>query len=85
MHTADETSKTQELVAEYSRKFQYFLDKASPHILYRWIAFGVSFYLYLMRVYWIGAFFIVTYGNENCIIHPFCPLTFTLLLSSVYY
>ena len=75
MHTADEQTKTQELVAEYSRKFQYFLDKASPHILYRWIAFGISFYLYLMRVYWIGAFFIVTYGNPPSL-RPIEPYLF---------
>ena len=51
-------------VQEIGKKFQYLLDKASPHILYRWIAFGISLYLYLLRVYLIGAFFIVTYGKQ---------------------
>ena len=51
-------------VQEFGKKFQYLLDKASPHILYRWIAFGISLYLYCLRVYLIGAFFIVTYGKQ---------------------
>ena len=51
-------------VQEIAKKFQYLLDKASPHILYRWIAFGISLSLYFWRVYLIGAFFIVTYGKQ---------------------
>ena len=47
---------------ELERKYQYLLDKSSPHIGPRWIGFGVCLSLYILRVWTLEAFFIVTYG-----------------------
>jgi hypothetical protein len=43
-------------------KFQYLLDKSSPHVLYRWLSFCLSLYFYLLRVYLVNGWYIVTYG-----------------------
>lgn len=45
-----------------SRKWQYLLDKASPHIVMRWVIFVVVFALYFVRVYLVNGWYIVTYG-----------------------
>ena len=45
-----------------SRKYQHLLDKSTPFILNRWIGFlGVAF-IYIVRVYFIQGFYIVSYG-----------------------
>ena len=46
----------------FSRKWQYLLDKSSPHVAYRWILFAVLFALYVVRVWAVNGWFIVTYG-----------------------
>lgn len=46
----------------FSRKYQYVMDKSSPHVLYRWILFAVVFLLYVTRVYFLNGWFIVSYG-----------------------
>lgn len=43
-------------------KWQYLLDKCSPHITLRWVAFTTSFCAYIVRVYFLNGWFIVTYG-----------------------
>ena len=35
---------------------------SSPHIGARWSVFGSCLSVYFLRVYWLGQFFIVTYG-----------------------
>eukprot|EP01018_Ginkgo_biloba_P006839 Gb_36238 [translate_table: standard] len=45
-----------------SRRFQYFLDKSTPHYLGRWMGFGVLAAIYILRVYYIEGFYIVSYG-----------------------
>lgn len=45
-----------------SRKWQYILDKSSPHIAARWVLLGVALALYMFRVYMVNGWFIVTYG-----------------------
>ncbi|KAK4401523.1 UNVERIFIED_CONTAM: protein RER1A [Sesamum calycinum] len=47
---------------EVSKLFQYYLDKSTPHALYRWIATFLLMCLYALRVYYIQGFYIVTYG-----------------------
>ncbi|KAF3439005.1 hypothetical protein FNV43_RR17280 [Rhamnella rubrinervis] len=45
-----------------TRRYQHFLDKSTPHVLNRWIAcFAVAF-VYLVRVYFVQGFYIVSYG-----------------------
>ncbi|KAL1554287.1 Protein rer1a [Salvia divinorum] len=47
---------------ELSKLFQHYLDKATPHALYRWVGtFGLVL-LYALRVYYVQGFYIVTYG-----------------------
>ncbi len=46
----------------WARKYQYLLDKSSPHIGARWVVFTACLVFYLLRVYMLGAFYIVTYG-----------------------
>jgi hypothetical protein len=49
-------------VDNFSRKWQYLLDKSSPLLIYRWVAFAVVMIIYCSRVYSINGWFIVTYG-----------------------
>ncbi|XP_024032402.1 protein RER1C-like, partial [Morus notabilis] len=45
-----------------SRRYQHLLDKATPHVLHRWIAcLGVAL-VYALRVYLVQGFYIVSYG-----------------------
>lgn len=41
---------------------QYFLDKSTPHYGYRWLGTGIAAFLYIVRVFSIKGFYIVTYG-----------------------
>ena len=54
-----------------SRKWQYLLDKASPHWGYRWLVFGTLFFNYLVRAYFLGGWYIVTYGLGIYILNQF--------------
>lgn len=44
------------------RGFQYYLDKSTPHVVGRWLAFVVLAAIYVVRVYSIVGFYIVSYG-----------------------
>ncbi|XP_031129483.1 protein RER1B-like [Ipomoea triloba] len=47
---------------EFSKLFQFYLDKTTPYALYRWIGtFGFAS-LYALRVFYVQGFYIVTYG-----------------------
>ncbi|KAK6939646.1 Retrieval of early ER protein Rer1 [Dillenia turbinata] len=45
-----------------SQGFQYLLDKSTPHVFRRWIAFSAIAFIYALRVYLIQGFYIITYG-----------------------
>ncbi|KAI0524723.1 hypothetical protein KFK09_004106 [Dendrobium nobile] len=48
--------------SDFTRKFQYYLDRSTPHPLGRWLGtIGVAS-IYLLRVYLIQGFYIITYG-----------------------
>lgn len=51
-----------QLTASASQSFQHFLDKMTPHLLYRWIAFVFIAILYVVRVYLLQGFYVVSYG-----------------------
>ncbi len=55
----------------YSRKWQYLLDKSSPHVLYRWLGFGALFALYVLRAYYANGWYIVTYGLGIYLLNQF--------------
>ncbi|KAK6938641.1 Retrieval of early ER protein Rer1 [Dillenia turbinata] len=45
-----------------SQRYQYLLDKSTPHVLRRWISFSTIAFVYALRVYLIQGFYIITYG-----------------------
>ncbi|KAG9148171.1 hypothetical protein Leryth_014094 [Lithospermum erythrorhizon] len=47
---------------ELSQMFQHYLDKTTPHSLYRWIGTFVLASVYAFRTYYIQGFYIVSYG-----------------------
>ncbi|KAI0502584.1 hypothetical protein KFK09_017538 [Dendrobium nobile] len=49
-------------IASVSQRYQYYLDKATPFVLRRWICFGVVALIYLIRVIVLEGFYIVSYG-----------------------
>jgi hypothetical protein len=46
----------------WSRKVQRLLDKSSTHVGPRWGVFATFMFVYSMRVYSLGSFYIVSYG-----------------------
>lgn len=44
------------------RRYQYFLDKSTPHTVYRWIGTVVIVLIYILRVYYVQGFYIISYG-----------------------
>ena len=46
----------------FSRRLQHFLDQTVPYTMNRWIAVAVVCFLYILRVWLLNGFFIVTYG-----------------------
>ncbi|KAL8153938.1 hypothetical protein V2J09_011698 [Rumex salicifolius] len=47
---------------DFSRAFQYYLDKSTPHAVYRWIGTLAFALIYVLRVYFAQGFYIVSYG-----------------------
>ena len=62
MQEEPSASSTAGIAESLSRKYQYVMDKSSPHILYRWLLFAFFLAMYLLRVYFANGWFIVTYG-----------------------
>ncbi|KAK9108889.1 hypothetical protein Sjap_016949 [Stephania japonica] len=47
---------------DFSRAFQYYLDRSTPHTMQRWIGTLAVASIYVLRVYYIQGFYIVSYG-----------------------
>nr|XP_043621274.1 protein RER1A-like [Erigeron canadensis] len=47
---------------QYSRLYQFYLDKATPHATYRWIGTGTLVFLFILRVFYLQGFYIIAYG-----------------------
>ncbi|KAI4314995.1 hypothetical protein L6164_027849 [Bauhinia variegata] len=45
-----------------SQQYQHLLDKTTPHVLYRWIACLFFAFVYVIRVYFVQGFYVVSYG-----------------------
>lgn len=45
-----------------SRKYQHLLDKSTPFVLYRWIACLSIALIYVVRVYFVQGFYVVSYA-----------------------
>ncbi|XP_072961558.1 protein RER1B-like [Typha angustifolia] len=48
--------------SDFSRTFQYYLDKSTPHAVERWVGTAVVAAIYVLRVYYVQGFYVVTYG-----------------------
>lgn len=48
--------------SDFSRAFQYYLDKSTPHATERWIGTAGFSVIYCLRVYLVQGFYIVSYG-----------------------
>ncbi|XP_042390629.1 protein RER1B-like [Zingiber officinale] len=48
--------------SDFSRAFQYYLDKSTPHTTERWIGTAGFAVIYCLRVYLVQGFYIVSYG-----------------------
>lgn len=47
---------------EVSRQYQHVLDKTTPFVLYRWFGFLAVALIYVIRVYFVEGFYVVSYG-----------------------
>lgn len=47
---------------EFSRIYQYYLDKTTPHAVPRWVGTAIIALIYGIRVYFVQGFYIITYG-----------------------
>ncbi|CAK9178504.1 unnamed protein product [Ilex paraguariensis] len=47
---------------DFSRAFQYYLDRSTPHPVERWVGTLVAMAIYVLRVYYLQGFYIVSYG-----------------------
>ncbi|XP_068305275.1 protein RER1B-like [Pyrus communis] len=47
---------------EFSRTFQYYLDRSTPNPVHRWLGTLALAVVYVLRVYYIQGFYIVSYG-----------------------
>lgn len=61
-HRMQEEPEVATFGAKFSGRWQHILDKLIPHMIGRWIVFTLSLYAYVIRVYFLNGWFIVTYG-----------------------
>ncbi|KAI3978834.1 hypothetical protein MKX01_016009 [Papaver californicum] len=47
---------------DFSMAFQYYLDRSTPHPVQRWIGTLVAALIYILRVYYVQGFYIISYG-----------------------
>ncbi|KAI3844378.1 hypothetical protein MKW92_011647 [Papaver armeniacum] len=47
---------------DFSMAFQYYLDRSTPHSVQRWIGTLVAALIYILRVYYVQGFYIISYG-----------------------
>ncbi|CAA2970029.1 protein RER1B-like [Olea europaea var. sylvestris] len=47
---------------DFSKAFQYYLDRSVPHITRRWLGTLAAAAVYFMRVFYVQGFYVVSYG-----------------------
>ncbi|WCJ35201.1 Rer1 family protein [Euphorbia peplus] len=47
---------------DFSRTFQYYLDRSTPHTTERWLGTLGTAVIYFLRVYYVKGFYVVSYG-----------------------
>ncbi|CAL9777555.1 unnamed protein product [Musa acuminata subsp. burmannicoides] len=48
--------------SDFSRAFRYYLDRSTPHTTGRWLGTAVVAVIFVLRVYFVHGFYIVSYG-----------------------
>lgn len=48
--------------SDFSRAFQFYLDRSTPHPMQRWLGTGVAAAIYILRVYYVQGFYVISYG-----------------------
>jgi hypothetical protein len=56
------STKWQKTKTSYARRWQYLLDISLPHWKFRWLAAGLLLFLYILRVYLLEGFHMVSYA-----------------------
>ncbi|XP_068638213.1 protein RER1B-like [Aristolochia californica] len=59
---AQATVPLAKLRSDLSRAFQYYLDRSTPHPVGRWLGTLAVASIYVLRVYYIQGFYIISYG-----------------------
>jgi ABC-type multidrug transport system permease subunit len=68
----DETPSQAEFFrAALQRRMRHWLDSSVPHVAGRWVLFIALLSLFMIRVYFLQGFFIVTYGLGIYILNQF--------------
>ncbi|KAI4316831.1 hypothetical protein L6164_024771 [Bauhinia variegata] len=47
---------------DFSRAFQYYLDRSTPHPVQRWLGTLALAAIYVLRIYYVRGFYVVSYG-----------------------
>jgi hypothetical protein len=67
--TATQPSFMQRLVRSLQRQMQTVLDRSTPHLVPRWLLLAALLTFYLVRVFRLQGFYIVTYGLGIYLLH----------------
>lgn len=51
------------------KKFHFYLDRSVPHMLRRWLVTMVVAMIYILRVYWVKGFHVVSYGLATYVLN----------------
>ena len=58
-----------ELRNDFWRGFQHYLDRSAPHTVQRWIGTLCAAAIYVLRVYYVRGFYVVSYGLATYILN----------------
>ncbi|KAL8490468.1 hypothetical protein ACS0TY_026095 [Phlomoides rotata] len=47
---------------DFSRAFQYYLDRSAPHKVNRWLGTLAAAAIYILRAYYVHGFYVISYG-----------------------
>ncbi|PIN06213.1 Golgi proteins involved in ER retention (RER) [Handroanthus impetiginosus] len=59
---ASEVSPLAKWRNNFSKIFQYYLDRSAPHILNRWLGTLAAAAIYVLRVYYVRGYYVISYG-----------------------
>lgn len=59
---SDLASPVRKVLASVSRRYQHILDRSTPFVRQRWLGLGCLALVYLLRVWLVEGFYIVTYA-----------------------